>query len=189
MKTVNVHDKTFELFIDNSDLIQAIEQVCKKLNADYAECEEPPVLLCTLHGAVPFTGEVMRRINFETTLSAMKMSSYCGMQSGQMKITMGVTSSVKGKNVIVLEDIVDTGATIVEMRKLLKEQGASDVKICTLLYKPGSFSRQMKELGLEISENEPEYYAVSIDDDFVVGFGMDYDELGRNYSDIYRLKP
>lgn len=189
MKTVKVLDKTFVQFIKNEDLLVAIDEVCKKLNDDYAGEKEPVLLLCTLHGAIPFTAEVMKRLTFDVKLACIKMSSYQGLHSGELKTIMGVTASVRGQKVIVLEDIVDTGATVVHMRKILKRKGARDIKICSMLYKPENFSRQMKELGLEVIENEPEYYAIAIDDDFVVGFGMDYDEIGRNYSDIYRIQP
>lgn len=189
MENITVQGNKFKPYISHEDLMASIDQICRKLDADYADCETPPILLCTLHGAILFTSEIMQRIHFETELSCIQISSYDGLaSSGMIKSVVGPTASVKGKKVIVLEDIVDTGLTIVAMRKLLKKLGAEEVKVCTLLYKDKKFAQQMKEHGLDIEENEPEYYGISIPDYFILGFGMDYYQHGRNHKDIYILE-
>ena len=108
----------------------------------------------------------------------MKLSSYDGTQStGNVREVMGMTGSVKGKRVIVVEDIVDTGNTIVDLKRIVKEKGATDCKICTMLLKPEVYKKAVKL----------DYVAMEIPNRFIVGFGLDYNELGRNYKDIYIL--
>lgn len=189
MDTVTVHDKTFEKYIDHAALMEAIDRVCDRLNADYAGSTRPPILMCTLHGALMFTSEVMQRLSFEARVACIKVSSYVGTHStGGITSVLGPTKDVKGERVIILEDIVDTGLTIVNMRSMLAGLGAADVKVCTMLFKPESFRTHLEKTGLCPEEHLPEYYAMEIPDDFIVGFGLDYNEFGRNYPDIYKLK-
>ena len=125
-----------------------------------------------------FTAELMKRLDFDCELISMKLSSYDGTQStGNVREVMGMTGSVKGKRVIVVEDIVDTGNTIVDLKRIVKEKGATDCKICTMLLKPEVYKKAVKL----------DYVAMEIPNRFIVGFGLDYNELGRNYRDIYIL--
>ena len=136
------------------------------------------MLLCILNGSIMFTAELMKRLNFDCELISMKLSSYDGTQStGNVREVMGMTGSVKGKRVIVVEDIVDTGNTIVDLNRIVKEKGATDCKICTMLLKPEVYKKAVKL----------DYVAMEIPNRFIVGFGLDYNELGRNYKDIYIL--
>ena len=177
-KTITLHDKTFKPFIPNSDLEKAIDAVAEKINADYANAQDIPVLLCILNGSIVFTGELMKRLTFPAELVSTKLSSYEGTHStGEIRVDIPLTGSVRGKRVIVLEDIVDTGATMVALVKLLKEAGATDVKICTMLVKPEVFQNRLPL----------DYVAMEIPNRFIVGFGLDYDQLGRNLKDIYVL--
>ena len=125
-----------------------------------------------------FTAEMMKRLNFDAELISIKMSSYCGTSSqGTVKVPLGLTGNVEGRDVIVFEDIVDSGLTMVELKRILKEKGARDVKVCTMLLKPDALKANIKL----------DYVAMEIPNDFIVGFGLDYDELGRNLKDIYVL--
>ncbi len=176
MEKIVLHDKTFKPFIPYAKLEAAIDSVARRINADYEGSEDIPILLCILNGSVMFTAELMKRLDFDLQLVSMKLSSYSGTQSsGVIKQVMGLTSPVKGRRVIIVEDIVDTGNTIVELKRILEEQGASDVKICTMLLKPEVYDKPVKL----------DYVGMEIPNAFIVGFGLDYDELGRNYKDIY----
>ena len=123
-----------------------------------------------------FTGELLQRLNFNCELVSVKMSSYQGTKStGTVLNVMGLTADIKGRRVILCEDIVDTGNTIVALKEMLLDKGAADVKICTMLFKPDVYDKDEKL----------DYVGKAIPNAFIVGFGLDYDELGRNYADIY----
>lgn len=178
MKKVTVDDKTFRPFISYEKLSEAIDKVAGKINDDYRGCKDVPALVCVLNGAIMFTAELMERLDFPVELISIKLSSYSGTRStGKVRQVMGLTSSVENKRVIIVEDIVDSGTTIVDLERILKEKGATDVKVCTMLFKPDAYkmTRPLEYVGMEIPN------------DFIVGFGLDYNELGRNYKDIYVL--
>ncbi|MDE6871620.1 MAG: hypoxanthine phosphoribosyltransferase [Bacteroidales bacterium] len=178
MEKVRLHDKNFRLFIRNEQIMKAIDEVAEKINADFKDCTDVPVLLCVLNGSILFTAELMKRIDFNIQLVSTKLSSYSGTSTtGEVRQTMGLTADVKGRRIIIVEDIVDTGHTIVDLEKILKERGASETMVCTMLYKPESYKMDVPL----------KYVAMEIPNDFIVGFGLDYDELGRNLNDIYIL--
>lgn len=175
---ITLYDKTFRTFIPNDEIEKAIDKVADRLNADFRNSRETPVIICTLNGAIMFTAELMKRLEFNCELVSMKLSSYCGTQStGKVRQVMGLTGDISGKTVIIVEDIVDTGNTIVDLMGIVKEKGAKDCKICTMLLKPEVYK---KDVTLD-------YVAMEIPNKFIVGFGLDYNELGRNYKDIYIL--
>ena len=178
MKQIKLKDKTFRVSIPYEEISKAIDKVAEKINSDFNGCEDIPVLLCVLNGSIMFMGELMKRLEFNCQIVSTKLTSYDGTSTtGKVKQALGLTADITGKRVIVVEDIVDTGNTIVELKKILADAGAAESKICTLLYKPEACR---KDLSLD-------YVAMEIPNDFIVGFGLDYDELGRNYKDIYTL--
>lgn len=177
MERIKLHDKYFRPFISSEKISHAIGEVAKKLNNDYKE-REAPLFLAVLNGSFMFAAHLLERLDFTCEISFIKLSSYSGTSStGAVKEVLGLVSPVKGREVIVVEDIVDTGNTVVELHDLLMEKGASGVKICTLLLKPDAYKKDLKI----------DYTAISIPNDFIVGFGLDYNELGRQYKDIYVL--
>ena len=176
MKQIKLKDKTFRVSIPYEEISKAIDKVAEKINSDFNGCEDIPVLLCVLNGSIMFMGELMKRLEFNCQIVSTKLTSYDGTSTtGKVKQALGLTADITGRRVIVVEDIVDTGNTIVELQKILADAGAAESKICTLLYKPEACR---KDLSLD-------YVAMEIPNDFIVGFGLDYDELGRNYKDIY----
>ena len=178
MGKILLHDKTFRPFIPYSRLEQAIDGIAAQLNEDFKDATDPPQLLCVLNGAVMFTAELMKRLSFPLELISLKLSSYQGTKSsGRVLEVMGLTAPVEGKTVIICEDIVDTGGTIAALKHMLQEKGAKDVRICTMLLKPDVFK----------ARTHLDYVGMEIPNAFIVGFGLDYDELGRNYKDIYVL--
>lgn len=176
---ITLHDKTFVPYISYEELEKAIDKVAEKINADFADKSKKPVFLCVLNGAMMFTGEILKRCNFIAELMSIKMTSYEGTSStGKVKVPMGLTGDVSGKDIIVIEDIVDTGNTIVALRDILLEKGAASVKICTMLTKPEVYKQSLPL----------DYVGMEIENRFIVGFGLDYDEIGRNLKDIYILE-
>jgi len=174
---IQLFDKKFKPYIPHERILEAIDGVAVKINADFAGCKDIPVVLCVLNGSIPFTGELLQRLDFPCQVISIKMSSYQGTQSsGTVLNVMGLTSSVRGRRVIICEDIVDTGNTIVALKEmLLDKEGASDVRICTMLLKPEVYNKPVKL----------DYVGMEIPNAFIVGFGLDYNELGRNIKDIY----
>lgn len=175
MERIKVHDKYFKLYMSNQQIEESIQRVADKLNSDLKDVDTP-IFLSVLNGSFMFTASLMQKIDFQCDIVFIKLASYEGTETtGSVKQIMGLTKSVEGKTVVVVEDIVDTGGTVEELSKILKAAGAADVKICTLMYKPGSYS---KDIPIDYAANE-------IPNDFILGFGLDYDQLGRQYKDIY----
>ena len=178
MERIHLKDKYFVPYIPYEKLEQAIDRVAEQINRDFQDCEEPPILLCVLNGSILFTGELMKRLTFPLELSSIRLASYEGtLSTGVTRKILGLTTAIKGRKVIVVEDIVDTGKTITDLHAILLEAGAAEVKICTMLLKPEVYKKDLKL----------DYVAMEIENRFIVGFGLDYDQLGRNYKDIYIL--
>lgn len=178
MEKITLKDKTFKTAIPYEKISVAIDGVAEKINKDFVGCKDVPVLLCVLNGSIMFMGELMKRLKFDCQIISIKLTSYEGTSTtGRVKQAMGLTADITGRRVIVVEDIVDSGNTIVELKKILEEKGASESGICTLLLKPDAYKKDVTI----------DYVAMEIPNDFIVGFGLDYDELGRNYKDIYVL--
>lgn len=178
MGKVTLKDKTFKTFIPYEKISAAIDDVAERINADFKDCEDIPVLLCVLNGSIMFMAELMKRLTFQAQVVSLKLTSYEGTTTtGKVKQAMGLTADITGRRVIIVEDIVDSGNTIVELKRIMAEHGAAESRICTMLLKPDAYR---KDIGLD-------YVAMEIPNDFIVGFGLDYDELGRNLKDIYIL--
>lgn len=179
MDKITLKDRTFKPYIPYETLSGHIDEVAGRINADFRGCTDIPVIVCVLNGSIMFTAELMKRLDFNCELVSVKLSSYSGTEStGKVRQVMGMTGSVKGRRVIVVEDIVDTGNTIVELKRLMAEEyGATEVRICTMLLKPEVYTKDVKL----------DYVGMEIPNRFIVGFGLDYDELGRNFRDIYIL--
>jgi hypoxanthine phosphoribosyltransferase len=178
MQKITLKDKTFKTFITYDKIAASIDKVAEKINKDFEGCTDVPVLLCVLNGSIMFMAEIMKRLTFDCQIVSTKLSSYQGTETtGKVKQALGLTADIKGRRVIIVEDIVDSGNTIVELKRIMEEQGAAESYICSLLLKPDAYKKDIKI----------DYVAMEIPNDFIVGFGLDYDELGRNYKDIYIL--
>ena len=178
MQRIQIKDKTFKTLIPYEQISEAIDKVADRLNADFGSSTTPPILLCVLNGSIMFMGELMKRVDFDCQTVSIKLTSYEGTSStGKVRQALGLTSDITGRDVIIVEDIVDTGHTIVALKKILEDAGAKAAYVCTLLLKPEAYKQDVKI----------DYIAMEIPNKFIVGFGLDYDELGRNYQDIYVL--
>lgn len=177
MDTIEIHDKKFRVCTTAAQIDEAVSRVAQQINEDLKDTDTP-IFLSVLNGSFMFTADLMRKITVKSDVVFIKLSSYEGTSSsGNVKQIMGLTRSVEGRTVIVVEDIVETGNTIEEMHRILKDAGAAEIRICTLLLKPDAYKKDIKI----------DYAALQIPNDFIVGYGLDYNQLGRQYKDIYVL--
>jgi len=174
---VKLHDKQFEKFISHEDIMHAINGIAVRLNEELKDSK--PVFLTVLNGAFLFSAELVKRFQHECELSFIKVASYEGMQRGEISTVMGAEPSLKGRTVVIVEDIVDSGNTIEAIMQILDDEGAEHIKIATLCYKPLAYGKHYKL----------DYVGLEVNNDFIVGFGLDYDGLGRNLKHIYKHKP
>ncbi|MCE5332488.1 MAG: hypoxanthine phosphoribosyltransferase [Bacteroidales bacterium] len=176
MSNIQIKDKLFALSIPEEDIQKAVKQVGEEINRDLAGTN--PLFICVLNGAFMFAGDLMKIINIPCEITFIKLSSYEGLYtSGTVKEIIGLNESVVGRNVVVVEDIVDTGVTMERILSSLRAKGASNIHIATFLQKPDALQRDI----------EVDYVAMKIPNDFIVGYGLDYDGYGRNLKDIYTV--
>ncbi|MFA6676269.1 MAG: hypoxanthine phosphoribosyltransferase [Bacteroidales bacterium] len=175
MDKIKLYDKTFKIYLKNEKIEARIKEVANQINQDYTD-KDCPIFLGVLNGSFMFAASLIKNINILSEILFVKLASYEGTQStGTVKQLIGINEDLTGRKIIIVEDIVDTGGTIEKLDQILKEKGASEVKVCTLFYKPASYSKNIPI----------DYRAFEIPNDFIVGFGLDYDHLGRQYKDIY----
>ncbi len=175
MSTIKVKDKIFKPFISAEEIQQSIERIAKQINEDLAG--KNPLFICVLNGAFMFASDLFKVIDIDAEITFMRMKSYEGMStSGSVKSISGLLESVEGRTVVVVEDIIDTGYTMQGIMDQLSELGASEIKVATLLFKPEA---------LKVKDLQIDYIAREIPNAFIVGYGLDYDEAGRNLKDIY----
>ncbi len=176
MSRVKLLDKEFELSIPEAKLLKAVEQVAEQMNKELAD--KNPLMVCVLNGSFMFASDLMKRLSFPCEISFVKLSSYAGTGStGQVKELIGLNESIEGRTIVLLEDIVDTGLTIINTVEQVKQMGPADVKVATMLFKPEACKRNVKL----------DYVGMEIPNDFIVGYGLDYDGYGRNLKDIYTV--
>ncbi len=175
---IQINDKSFEVFIRENELQEKIKTLAARINDEYEGKEV--IFIAILNGAFMFAADLLKSITLPCEISFVKVSSYHGGMSttGRVDELIGLNASIENKEVIILEDIVDTGITIDKIITLLKAESPASVKVCTLLYKPDAFK----------GKKAPELVGMSIPNKFVVGYGLDYDEKGRNLREIYQLK-
>jgi len=177
MKTVTLHNKTFEVFIAETEISAIVNSMANAINNTRVK---NPLFIAVLNGSFLFAADIMRKINIPNCgISFIKLSSYLGTEStGEVNELIGLGQDIKNRNIIILEDIIDTGITLEKIISLLKEEEVADIKVATLLFKPEAYQKEIKI----------DFIGKSIANDFVVGYGLDYDEIGRNLPNIYKLK-
>jgi hypoxanthine phosphoribosyltransferase len=177
METIQLHDKSFIPYLSESEILAAVDSLAHRINTDYEGKEL--IFLSVLNGAFMFTSDLMKRITLPCEISFMKVSSYAGTETtGRVDELIGLTGTVKDRHVIIIEDIVDTGITIDKVIKLLSIQEPVSIEVCATLFKKEAYR------GI----HPPKYYGFEIPNKFVVGYGLDYDQHGRNLSAIYQVK-
>ncbi|MBR1520560.1 MAG: hypoxanthine phosphoribosyltransferase [Bacteroidaceae bacterium] len=174
---ITIKDKQFEPFIHHTQIEERVEKLAEKLNKDYQG--KNPILIAILNGAFMFAADLVRKLTFDHEIQFAKFSSYEGMDTtGKVKELIGVSIDVKDRDIIIVEDIIDTGTTMHSLIPKFIEKGVRSVEIATLLMKPGKL-----RVPLQVK-----YCAMEIPNEFIVGYGLDYDGLGRNYKSIYVVK-
>lgn len=177
MSTIHVLDKDFVPSITAEDILTQVRRVASEINRDYEG--ESPLFLVVLNGAFIFAADLMREITLPAEVSFVKLASYEGTAStGTVREVIGLNTDITGRPIIIVEDIVESGITMAHMIDTLKKQNPKSIDICTLLVKP-----QKLEVKLDIR-----YVAMEIPNDFILGYGLDYNGLGRGLKDIYTLK-
>ncbi|MFZ9694702.1 MAG: hypoxanthine phosphoribosyltransferase [Chitinophagaceae bacterium] len=176
MSTIQVHDKQFVPYLSAEKIQERIAELSQQISKDYAHTK--PLFLAILNGSFMFAADLFRQITIDAEISFIKVASYKGMRStGNVVTSIGLEQDIFGRDLIIVEDIVDTGKTLYNFLPTLQHQQPSSLKIATLLHKP-----EATEFTLSL-----DYVGFSIPNKFVVGYGLDYDGLGRNYSQIYQL--
>lgn len=177
MKEVKLHDKNFEIYITNERINEAIEALAVKLQADLHG--KRPLFVAVLNGAFMFAADLLKKLDMECEISFVKVASYHGLSStGTVKELVGLNERLEGRSVVIIEDIVDTGMTLESIIEDLRRRNPSEIKVASLLFKPAAYTKKIPI----------DYVALEIPNDFIVGYGLDYDGLGRNLKDIYKIK-
>ena len=172
---IQLHDRKFRIMIPAEKIDEAVTAVAERINRDYAD-KETPLFVGVLNGSFMFMSDLIKKIEFQNELSFVNLASYEGTSStGQVKSLLGLNGSIEGRHVIVVEDIVDTGESIEHMLRDLEARRPASVAVCTLFFKPASYRKSYPI----------QYRAMEIGNEFIVGYGLDYDQLGRSLKDIY----
>ena len=175
-KTIQVLDKTFTVSISAEELEKEVKRVASEINRDFAGSQ--PVFLSVLNGSFIFAADLMREVELPCEISFVKLASYQGTNTtGNIREVIGLNIDITGRPVIIVEDIVDTGLTMAHMLETLKRQNPASIDICTLLLKPTKLQVKL----------DVRYCCKQIPDDFVVGYGLDYNGFGRNTKDVYTI--
>ena len=174
MNTVTLHDKTFRPFISASEIETAIEKLANEIQKDYQNLS--PIFIGILNGSFLFTADLVRKFEGDCEVTFLRMASYEGTNTtGKVNTVLGLKETLKDRHVIIIEDIVDTGNTIEKLVEELNKEKPASLKIATLLYKPKAYQKNIPI----------NYVAITVGNEFLVGYGLDYDGLGRNLKDIY----
>jgi len=174
MANIHLNDKTFKPHISGSDILKQVERVSLEIAKDYED--KNPIFIVVLNGAFMFASDLMKAYPYNCEVSFVKLASYEGTTSVEkVKQLIGLNHSIEGRDIVIIEDIVDTGITMSDLLADLKERKPASIKIATLFFKPKAFQK----------DYDVHYIGFEIGNEFIVGYGLDYDQLGRNLKDIY----
>lgn len=176
MDIVKIKDKTFKISIPEAEILKHVKEVADRINHDMAG--KNPLFLAVLNGSFMFAADLMKMITIPCEISFVKLASYQGVIStGSVKEVIGINEDLSGRTIIIIEDIIDTGLTMKRMIESIGTRNPESVHICTMLLKPEKLQEKL----------DVEYVAMKIPNDFIVGYGLDYDQQGRNLRDIYTV--
>jgi hypoxanthine phosphoribosyltransferase len=173
---VRLHDKRFRPFIEKEEIAEAVKTIAERMNTDLKE--KKPIFIIVLNGAFMFASDLLKNLHIDCEISFVKLSSYQGTKSTSVvRELIGLDKAVHNRTVVVIEDIIDSGITMKHTIQTLANLQAAEVKIASLLYKPKAFK----------GDYPIDYIGIEIPNDFIVGYGLDYDGLGRNLEEIYTI--
>jgi hypoxanthine phosphoribosyltransferase len=176
MKTVTVLDKSFEIYIEEAEIQSKISEMAQRMNQDLKD--QDVVFAGILNGSFMFASDLYKNIDLKSIITFIKVASYEGTSStGKVRELIGLNESIEGKTVVVIEDIVDTGHTLEVIYEQLLSHKPKQIKIATLLFKPNAYQKQIPI----------DYACFEIPNDFILGYGLDYDGYARNLRDIYKI--
>jgi len=177
MTNVQLKDKKFELLIPEKVIVKEIRRIAKEIERDMKD--KYPLFICVLNGAFIFASELIKRMNFSCEVGFIRIKSYDGTQSsGSIKEMQGFVENIENRHVVIVEDIIDTGHTVSYLLNKLQVENPASIKIACMLFKPQALQ----------TDTKPDYCALEIPNDFIVGYGLDYEGLGRNLKNIYKIK-
>jgi hypoxanthine phosphoribosyltransferase len=175
-EVIVINDKQFELLIEQEVIENEIKRVAERINKELKD--KRPLFIAVLNGAFMFAGELMKQVNILSEITFVRLASYHGTTStNDVKTVLGLNESIKGRSVVIVEDIVDSGNTMVSLLEELGKYEPEEIRIATLLYKPAAMKQKLNL----------DYVALEIPNDFNEGNGLDYNGYGRNLKDIYKV--
>ena len=176
MKIVEVKDKRFSLYLSQEEIKAQVKRMAAEISQELAD--KKPLFLVVLNGSFIFAADLLRELDFPCETTFIRLASYEGTSStGSVKELIGLSNSIEGRTVVVVEDIIDSGITMRELLKMLAQKNPADVRVASLFVKPGNL-----QVDLDIH-----YRCFNIENDFIVGYGLDYDQEGRNLPEIYKI--
>jgi len=177
MNVIKVHDKSFRPFIPFEKIEEQVKRIAFEINRDLEG--QKPLFLAILNGSFMFAADLLKHIDLNCEISFVKLASYSGTQSTEnVRQLIGFDEDIYGKTIVVIEDIIDSGLTMERVLEQLKDLGAHDVKVATLLFKPNAFKR----------DYDVHYKGFDIGNEFIIGYGLDYNRQGRNLKDIFIIE-
>jgi hypoxanthine phosphoribosyltransferase len=175
-RTIQLHDKHFELYLTESQINTAVQEIADRINVDYIG--KRPLIIPVLNGSFMFAADLMKKLTIDCEISFIKASSYHGTSTtGTVNELIGLNEPLAQRHVIILEDIIDTGTTLARLTPTFELQLPASLKIASLLHKPLALKADIRI----------DYVGIEIPNDFIVGYGLDYDGLGRNLREIYKV--
>ena len=176
MGNIQIKDKSFTRFISSAEIQKAVSDVAGQISKDLAG--KNPLFIVVLNGAYIFAADLVRQLDFDCEISFVSLSSYKGLETtSKVREVIGLYENLTGRDVVIIEDIIDTGISMGFFLERLRETKVKSVRLATLLFKPDAFKKNY----------HIEYIGLKIPNEFIVGYGLDYDGLGRNYKDIYKI--
>lgn len=178
MSRVKIKDKSFEISMSEAEIKQRVKEGARQISHDMED--KNPLLLGVLNGAFIFAADLIREMTIPCEISFVKLASYQGtVSTGKIKEVIGINEDLTGRTVIIVEDIVESGLTVKQMMEQIGTRNPASVHVCTLFFKPEKLKENLKL----------DYVAFSIPNDFILGYGLDYDQQGRGLKDLYTLVP
>lgn len=177
METVEINGKQFSLFLDRKTIQERISVLAEQMSRDLEG--KDPLFLGVLNGAFMFISDVLKKVTIPNEVSFIKLASYQGMERGsKVKEVFGLSEQIEGRTIVVVEDVVDSGQTMKQLMESLQSRSPKEIKLATFLFKPAAMVCNIK----------PDYVAFEIPNDFVIGFGMDYNGYGRSFDQVYSVR-